>query len=346
MRFAVFSMVIASVYMLGVRADQLQELSDSVRVLRLQCQSRLEDDRQIINYLKQQINDVRHENELTKKEVLDVRRQNEILLEKILNLDRLYESLQIKYHARRKRDTKNIRPLGQGSSRKTVPTTARTTPSSTQHWLGFGDTARAATSRTTTPAGLHWLGFGNHVTVGTTGATGTPCCTTSLQSTKGQKGDVGPQGPQGATGPPGPKGDAAFTLISNRVAFYATLRNTVNVNLGMTLIFQNVVTNEGNRYNPTTGVFTCGVPGIYVFSWSICVGKDDFVNTELVKNGQMVNMQFTSGTDKYEISTSHMTVLSLQTNDRVNVMVYRNPSPQSFTIGDATTFSGFLLFSF
>ncbi|XP_069140241.1 complement C1q tumor necrosis factor-related protein 7-like [Argopecten irradians] len=188
-----------------------------------------------------------------------------------------------------------------------------------------------------------------------TGPTGKPCGTSQVV-TICQKGDIGPPGPTGLTGQtgprgpkgdPGPKGDSAAPIIPDRIAFYATLQRTIDVHMGLTLTYTQVLTNAGNRYDPNTGVFTCSISGVYVFTWSTGVGKNDFVNTELLKNGQMTNMQITTGSSTHEMSTSHTAVLALQDNDRVQVTVYRvNSSGKAFVLGDASSFSGFLLFPY
>ncbi|XP_033755987.1 complement C1q tumor necrosis factor-related protein 2-like isoform X2 [Pecten maximus] len=254
----------------------------------------------------------------------------------------------------------------------TATATSTATPAAVHHWLGFGNPVAGPTGLTggkvsstqATATTLQQRNTGSPAQLGSTASTNqqgkagsiaqqysTPQGVSTCQ--KGDNGPPGPQGIMGHTGPrgpkgePGQKGEAATAIISDRVAFYATVTQTIDVRMGMTLTFPNVLTNEGNRYDSNTGIFTCGVSGIYVFSWSTGVGKNDFVNTEIVKNDQMVNMQITTGMSTHEMSTSHTAILSLQDNDRVQVVVYRiNPHGSSFILGDASSFSGFLLFSY
>ncbi|OWF55045.1 complement C1q-like protein 3 isoform X2 [Mizuhopecten yessoensis] len=248
------------------------------------------------------------------------------------------------------------------------------------HWLGFGSqvtaggTGSSVLSASTASTGQ----LGGTVSIDQQGGIGSTGKQGGNVSCTCQKGDVGPAGPQGINGPSGlkgdighigpqgpkgdtgrtgskgepgpmgihgPKGDAATMIKQDGVAFYATLTNTINVRMGMTLKYENVLTNEGHQYDQNTGIFTCDVSGLYVFSWSTGVGQSGFVNTELAKNDQMVNMQITTGADDHELSNSHTAVLSLQDNDRVQVIVYKIiPGRSSYVLSQASAFSGFLLF--
>ncbi|XP_069138153.1 uncharacterized protein [Argopecten irradians] len=74
----------------------------------------------------------------------------------------------------------------------------------------------------------------------------------------------------------------------NGVAFHALLQaDVVNPTKGHIIQFQNIKTNIGNTYHPTTGVFTCPRSGIYVFSWSLRInhGPGHGINSEIVHNG-------------------------------------------------------------
>ncbi|XP_052259544.1 complement C1q-like protein 4 isoform X2 [Dreissena polymorpha] len=54
-------------------------------------------------------------------------------------------------------------------------------------------------------------------------------------------------------------------------AFTAYLDHTVqHLGIGQTIIFNRIHLNMGNAYNQFTGIFTCPVDGMYVFSFFIC----------------------------------------------------------------------------
>jgi hypothetical protein len=122
----------------------------------------------------------------------------------------------------------------------------------------------------------------------------------------------GPQGPPGLPGPPGspglrgsvgPQGKYAFPLSNTRiknlylfvfytgivgrskesvpvVAFVASLQKMLSVesNRSAPIVFENANINEGNGYNPSTGIFTAIHRGIYKFSMTIMAQMDSIVN--------------------------------------------------------------------
>jgi hypothetical protein len=64
------------------------------------------------------------------------------------------------------------------------------------------------------------------------------------------------------------------------VAFIAYLQKMLSVesNRSETIVFEKTDINEGNGYNPTTGVFTAAYRGIYKFSMTIMAQMDSIVN--------------------------------------------------------------------
>jgi hypothetical protein len=53
---------------------------------------------------------------------------------------------------------------------------------------------------------------------------------------------------------------------------------SVETNRSETIIFENADVNEGNGYNPTTGIFTAAYRGIYKFSMTIMAQMDSIVS--------------------------------------------------------------------
>lgn len=96
----------------------------------------------------------------------------------------------------------------------------------------------------------------------------------------GEPGKPGPQGPQG----PGPGGYSP-SLYTPKIAFYAGLRKQHEGN--EILKFDDVVTNVGNYYEPSTGKFTCPLPGIYFFTYHVLMRGGDGTSmwADLKKNG-------------------------------------------------------------
>lgn len=139
---------------------------------------------------------------------------------------------------------------------------------------------------------------------------------TFIQGPKGEPGrpgKVGPRGPPGEPGPPGPPGppgemgepgrpglpgqpgpnmatgaiSAATYSTVPKIAFYAGLKKQHE---GYELLkFDDVVTNLGNHYDPTTGKFTCSIPGIYFFTYHVLMRGGDGTSmwADLCKNNQV-----------------------------------------------------------
>lgn len=132
----------------------------------------------------------------------------------------------------------------------------------------------------------------------------------------GRPGKPGSRGPPGLPGPPGPRGPpgeaggggrfafptltggAGFgngdtdgvnaTANSYRIAFYVGLKNPHE---GYEVLkFDDVITNLGNHYDPSTGKFTCQVSGIYFFTYHVLMRGGDGTSmwADLCKNGQVI----------------------------------------------------------
>lgn len=114
----------------------------------------------------------------------------------------------------------------------------------------------------------------------------------------GPPGPVGPPGERGAPGPPGSPGapgangpngaiSAATYNTVPKIAFYAGLKKQHE---GYEVLkFDDVVTNLGNHYDPSTGKFTCSIPGIYFFVYHVLMRGGDGTSmwADLCKNNQV-----------------------------------------------------------
>ena len=63
------------------------------------------------------------------------------------------------------------------------------------------------------------------------------------------------------------------------IAFVAHLQKMLSVqsNQSEPIVFETATVNEGNGYNPTTGIFTAAYRGIYKFSMTIMAQMDSIV---------------------------------------------------------------------
>ena len=99
--------------------------------------------------------------------------------------------------------------------------------------------------------------MGNTGATGTTGATGVTGVTgiTGITGPTGATGATGPSGgPIGPTGPTGPS--------SSSDGFRATINSYSSSG---DIPFNNVIFNDGNNYNSSTGIYTCPSSGVYYF---------------------------------------------------------------------------------
>ncbi|KAK3106267.1 hypothetical protein FSP39_016341 [Pinctada imbricata] len=102
----------------------------------------------------------------------------------------------------------------------------------------------------------------------------------------------------------------AFTVSSSK-----NLQNHNN----QRIIYDKVITNTGNAYNKTTGIFTCPVPGTYVFTWST---KSNSAKQScyafIYHNGHKLMMTYSyEHTGGYHEVASNTIVLSLKKNELV-----------------------------
>ncbi|KAK7111045.1 C1q-related factor-like [Littorina saxatilis] len=121
------------------------------------------------------------------------------------------------------------------------------------------------------------------------------------------------------------------------VAFHAEADDQATYNAGDTVVFNTVLTNDGNEYDSSTGVFTAGNSGNYVFSVSMRVSgqTDSPRKLELFSQAQNKVIATAAGTE----SSSAFVVVALSVGD--TVVVRSGVDGSTFDAG--TTFSGFNL---
>ena len=134
-------------------------------------------------------------------------------------------------------------------------------------------------------------------------------------------------------------------MQSPKIGFTVALGQAVS-NLGdnQVIVFDWVHTNVGNDYNPQTGVFTCRVPGLYVFYVHTLAERGKHLETTISKNLNI--MAYTYAFDKeYYSSGSNMAVMDLQKGDTVLVKSNQHEHDHDGAVidGSYTSFSGFLI---
>ncbi|XP_053373708.1 complement C1q and tumor necrosis factor-related protein 9A-like [Mercenaria mercenaria] len=126
---------------------------------------------------------------------------------------------------------------------------------------------------------------------------------------------------------------------SIRPAFTARLSaHLTKLGHNQPIIFDNIVTNIGQAYSGTTGVFTAPKDGVYYFVATILSFSGQHVETEIVKNGDSMVRLYSYG-KFYDQGTSGV-VLQLNASDEVWV---RNMGTNGENVHGSnwSTFSGF-----
>ncbi|KAM9368212.1 complement C1q-like protein 4 [Phaethornis superciliosus] len=163
----------------------------------------------------------------------------------------------------------------------------------------------------------------------------------------GPPGPRGPPGEPGRPGPPGPPGPGPGGYIpsfySPKIAFYAGLRKPHE---GYEVLrFDDVVTNVGNYYEPSSGKFTCPLPGIYFFTYHVLMRGGDGTSmwADLMKNGQVRASAIAQDADQNYDYASNSVILHLDVGDEVFVKLDGGKVHGGNT-NKYSTFSGFIIY--
>ncbi|XP_068193597.1 complement C1q-like protein 2 [Antennarius striatus] len=136
-----------------------------------------------------------------------------------------------------------------------------------------------------------------------------------------------------------------------QVAFSAALRDSGSGNIGpfntpTPLRYKRIFSNIGSNYNPSTGIFTALVKGVYFFRFSMFNNLNPTANSvvSLMKNGErLASVWDTSGPDGNDMG-SNAVVIHLEVGDSVFVELGTNRVVYDDGM-NYNTFSGFLLFT-
>ncbi|XP_034985720.1 complement C1q-like protein 2 isoform X1 [Zootoca vivipara] len=146
---------------------------------------------------------------------------------------------------------------------------------------------------------------------------------------------------------PAPGGEVTGALSAAfsgpKIAFYVGLKSPHE---GYEVLkFDDVVTNLGNHYDPTTGKFTCQVRGIYFFTYHILMRGGDGTSmwADLCKNGQVRASAIAQDADQNYDYASNSVVLHLDSGDEVYVKLDGGKA-HGGNNNKYSTFSGFLLY--
>ncbi|KAA8585347.1 complement C1q-like protein 2 [Etheostoma spectabile] len=112
------------------------------------------------------------------------------------------------------------------------------------------------------------------------------------------------------------------------------------------LKYKRVFSNTGSSYNPSTGIFTAMVKGMYFFRFSMFNNLSPTPSSvvSLMKNGErLTSVWDTAGSDANDMG-SNAVVIALEVGDNVYVELAENRRVYDDAM-NYNTFSGFLLFT-
>ncbi|KAM6216466.1 protein HP-25 homolog 2-like [Rhynchocyon petersi] len=150
--------------------------------------------------------------------------------------------------------------------------------------------------------------------------TSTPCDSQGypgIPGLPGLRGVPGPRGYPGVPGPPGmpgPPGHIRMCSLSPKSAFAVKLNGTLP-GPSQPIVFKNIIHNQQNHFNLTTGVFTCINPGVYHFGFDIELFQHA-VKLGLMKNGIKVLEKEARAKNSYG-HVSETAILHLVVGDKV-----------------------------
>ena len=131
------------------------------------------------------------------------------------------------------------------------------------------------------------------------------------------------------------------------VAFTAYLDKSLShLGINHPIPFDKVMLNEGNAFNPHTGMFQCPQSGVYLFSFTIESHNAYVIVAKLVVDGNNQLDAITDGSGGHYQTASTTAIVRVTSGQSVWVATYHN---NDVTLFDSdrfryTSFSGVLLF--
>ncbi|XP_072048228.1 uncharacterized protein [Amphiura filiformis] len=158
----------------------------------------------------------------------------------------------------------------------------------------------------------------------------------------GGPGPAGIAGPIGAPGTPGVKGQKGEMGQSRLSAFSAVRSSSFTPSSsGLALPFNVIHTNVGDDFDTTSGRFTCEIPGIYMFTYSIGTYTSGPL-IYLMKNEVIINGMYRQDENLHD-TVSNTAVLQLDAGEQVWLKCFYSGRQIYSDSNRYTTFSGVIL---
>ena len=124
-----------------------------------------------------------------------------------------------------------------------------------------------------------------------------------------------------------------------KIAFHATLTHELTLGPSQTVVFDHVITNNGNGYSSHSGLFTAPRDGTYYFTNSFLSGSGS-VHLQMMRNAEVIGSG--AGHPDNGSSGSMSATVNLKKGDAVKIRHWKGISTQ-VVHAPFSMFTGFIL---
>ena len=124
-----------------------------------------------------------------------------------------------------------------------------------------------------------------------------------------------------------------------KIAFHATLTHKLTLGKSQTVVFDHVITNNGNGYSSHSGLFTAPRDGTYYFTTSF-LSYAGSAHLQMMRNVEVIGSG--AGYPYNGSSGSMSATVNLKKGDAVKIRHWKGLNTQSL-YGKYPTFTGFIL---
>ena len=104
------------------------------------------------------------------------------------------------------------------------------------------------------------------------------------------------------------------------VAVKARLSRDVTLKENERLVYDVIVSNDGNAYDPQSGIFRAPVNATYIISVTACAKNSDQFSLNIVKDGTAIIGQLRAGDDSYKDCNAEVTAAYLTVGSSISVI--------------------------
>ena len=124
-----------------------------------------------------------------------------------------------------------------------------------------------------------------------------------------------------------------------KIAFHATLTHHLTLGQSQTVVFDHVITNNGNGYSSHSGLFTAPRDGTYYFTTSF-LSKSGSTDLQMIRNAEVIGGG--AGYPDDGSTGSISATINLKKGDAVKIRHYKGVNTQNL-YGMFPMFTGFIL---